>query len=837
MKLIKLFILFVVLVLLACVVLNYHILPVRGKAFLINRLEHALHRDVRIDRVYFSLRKGVVLKDIVIEKKKDGLLNKPLLTADEAGFNVLLLPLITQRKIILTDVHVKHPQLNLAKNIDGNLNISDILKRKKPRETKKSSEMLIASLRITNGRCKFTDYSREDKLAWRLKDISFKYNYSLPLAVKFKASAVLNEDSGLFNLAGIYNLKEKSLTIDITGDKIRLSKISPPLTLPLEIKGLGGIMKTKLKARLNKDKILVVQGTSWLDNLIFKSDSFDIAGRLNFTSDVKYDLAAKEIIAISGDVNFEDALIEGVPYIQTISKLKGKTTYDKEKIAFHGLKGDVLNCPTVIRGALNIKSLYLDLIAKSELNLNKVIEILPQKQKEKFRDLKIKGRSYATLNICGNLRKLISLDMTGDLSLSDVSMESSAFTLTNASGKIFLSKDRVELNNLLFDIRQNQYSLNAVLSDFNKPGIEFKLLSDNLFAAGTCDIAQNIFYIRKIKGNYFKHTFELKGEVTNLESPDFNIYGDLQVDLADIDKLLPPACKKVSSWELKGKCPATFHFQGKPAKWKEASAALKSSAKRFNLKELKLDNFYLNAVLKNQQILLNNLSLDLYDGTVRLSGEMDLKKETSPYKMSALAGEVNLEKLFKDTKLKDKSLSGTAHLKLNLKKPLKDINTILGNGSIAITNGRLLEIPVLSGLAETAGIPAFADMLKAVDMNILDKIVIKEVYGDFRIQNRNITTDNLILAGEVVILKPRGSVDFKGNLNFITTPEISPGFFDDTSKAGKIISMVTGLFTSHLARVETTGTISDPQNKRLPLPTEDLIKKGLKGLEDILKGF
>ncbi|MCK4519100.1 MAG: DUF748 domain-containing protein, partial [Candidatus Omnitrophica bacterium] len=525
MRLIKLFILFIVLVLLACAVLNYHILPVKGKAFLITKLEHALHRDVQIDKVYFSLRNGVVLKGVVIKEKKDGFLKRPLFIADEAGFNVLLLPLIARRKIILTDVHIKHPQLNLAKDIDGKLNISDILKDKKPRNAKKRFEMLIASMKISNGQCEFTDYSREDKLAWKLKNISFKYNYALPLAVKFKASAVLDKDSGLFNLAGTYNLKEKSLTLAITGDKIRLSKISPLLTLPLDIKGLGGTMKIKLKARLNKDKILTVSGASRLDNLIFKSASFGVTGRLNFTSDVKYDLAAKEVIAVSGDINFEDTLIEGVPYIQTISKLKGKTTYDKEKIAFCGLKGSVLNCPTVIRGALNIKTLYLDLIAKSELNLNKVIEILPQKQKEKFKDLKIKGKSYAALNICGNLRKLISLDMTGGLSLSDVSVESSAFTLTNASGKIFLSKDKVELSNLLFDIKQNQYSLSAVLSDFDKPNIEFKLLSDNLFAAGTCDIAQDILYIRKAKGNYYKHTFELKGEVTNLESPDFNIYG------------------------------------------------------------------------------------------------------------------------------------------------------------------------------------------------------------------------------------------------------------------------------------------------------------------------
>ncbi|HDM37479.1 MAG TPA: AsmA family protein [Candidatus Omnitrophica bacterium] len=298
------------------------------------------------------------------------------------------------------------------------------------------------------------------------------------------------------------------------------------------------------------------------------------------------------------------------------------------------------------------------------------------------------------------------------------------------------------------------------------------------------------------------------------------------LDLSDLDKFIPQSSSVISKLEPKGTIPVSLHFKGQPRKWKEAIAGLKSQVKQIYLKGLKLDNFYLNISMQDKKIFINNLSAKPYGGSLNLSGYIDLAKESPSYMIEALVKDVDLKRLTKDTKLKDKNISGLTYLKMKIMNPLKDISGLYGNGTLLITEGSLFELPLLSGLATIIGLSQF------------EKVVFKEAYADFVIKNRTISTENSTLISDILSLKSKGSIDFNGNLNFITDIELSKRTYESLGKSGQIAAIFFDVLGKYLIRIKTTGKLTEPHYQRLPVSSKDMIEKVLiKGLEEILKGF
>ena len=129
-------------------------------------------------------------------------------------------------------------------------------------------------------------------------------------------------------------------------------------------------------------------------------------------------------------------------------------------------------------------------------------------------------------------------------------------------------------------------------------------------------------------------------------------------------------------------------------------------------------------------------------------------------------------------------------------------------------------------------------MATIIGLSQFEKVVFKEAYADFVIKNRTISTENSTLISDILSLKSKGSIDFNGNLNFITDIELSKRTYESLGKSGQIAAIFFDVLGKYLIRIKTTGKLTEPHYQRLPVSSKDMIEKVLiKGLEEILKGF
>jgi len=809
--------------------LNNYLLPYKAKDLITNKLSESLKREVTISKLSYSFKDGIVLSDFIVASKHIAEVENAeanslsLLSSERVSFNVLLVPLLIQRKLVITHLNINNPQIIINKSPEGTFNISDLLKPSNKPDSKKSA-FLITSANINNGALAYTDYSLENIYHQQIDKINFNYSYLPPTSIRYKLSLSLPESEANCILKGTYNIKAKELSLSGNTSNFPLHKINLVAGLPVDYKSLDGVMTTSnISATLDNQKQINIDIIASLNDLNFDKTNFQIKGDTDVSLNLNYDLHKKEFTNISGNIQPKDLSIEGLPYVDSFSGMTGKAKFDTEKVTLEEINGNLLGCPTMLKGVVNLKDLYLKIDAKSDLQLEKAIKILPKTNIEKFKNLKLKGKTYAALHINGSLRQMISLDITGDISLSEVSIEgvNSKFCISAASGKIFLSKDKAEINSITFNFLDETYKLNAILNTFKNPVLDFKVLSDNFFGAGNISITDSNAHIDKIMGNYYTHTYELTGDIENISDPSLTLYGDFVIDAANLDKLTLLDRKNISNLELKGKIPGNFYFQGKLNKWKEATAGIKANTAKIQLKNLNLTDIYLNAAMQAGNVILKNFTFSAYDGIFAMTGDMNLIKQNIPYTTNAVLKDLNLEKLIQDTKLKDKEIKGIVYLKMQLKNAYKNTTGIIGDGGIIIIDGHLMQLPILDTMAKLLGIP------------LEEKVTFKEAYADFIIKNQSINSENITLISEGFELKSRGSMDFKGNIDFLSNAEFSKEKYEELNASQQVLSMIFNFTNQYITRIRSTGSIGNAQHKLETASADELILEGIKGLKGI----
>jgi hypothetical protein len=801
--------------------LNYYLLPYKAKTLIVEKLSDSLKRDVQIDSLAYSFKDGIVITDIRITSK-DSKTEKMLLSSDKVSCNILILPYIFKRKLILTDLNINKPTINIEKISKDTYNFSDILKKDGPKNEKKPTA-LITSASVTGGNLIYADYSRDDPYKKQISNIDFSYGWLPPSSVKYDLSFSFDDKKPDCQLKGNINLESKEANLRGVLNDISLSELNQAGGYPLKYESFEGQATINLNATLNNKKEINLKSISNLNDLLLKQPSFTIKGASKAEVNVSYNFNKKEIIDISGIISPEGLSVEGLPYVNTFNDIKGRAIFDRQKVVLEDIQGSLLGCPTKLKGVINLKDLYLKLDAKSDLQLEKALAILPKANKEGFKNIKMSGKTYASLNISGSLVKMISLDITGDISLSDVSLRSSTSKLdiSSASGKIFLSKDKADIKDINFNFLNKTYNLNASLSDYENPIIDFKILSDDFFSSGNISIDKKNAHINKIQGNYYTHTYELTGEVENLTSPLLNIYGQVLIDTENLDKLLPQNLKNISHLKLMGKIPGDFHFHGRLAEWKNANAGFKANTGRIQLKGLKLNNLYINAGMQNGKATLKNLNFDAYEGIFTMTGDFYLSKPNMPYEANLILKKLNIAKLIEDTKLKGKDIKGTAYLKMQIRNPYKDISGITGSGGMVIVDGYLMQLPVLDTMANLLGI------------SLQEKVVFKEAYADFIIKNQTINSENITLLSEGFEIKSKGSMDFKGNIDFLSNAEFSKEKYEELNASQQVLSMIFNFTNKYITRIRSTGSIGNVKHKLEPASPDEFIFEGLKSLKGI----
>lgn len=165
------------------------------KSVLLKELSKSLNRNVSIGKISvnpFTLR--LKIEKIRIAEKGS---TETFLSFDEMESKVS--PSIIRGNIVLRQMYLKNPYLNIIRNEDGTYNISDLMEKKKPQDpvtgtTKKSTPLAFAfrGVVIENGSIDFLDGPLKKKHIVRDLNLTVPFISNIPRDIKTDVQPLLS---------------------------------------------------------------------------------------------------------------------------------------------------------------------------------------------------------------------------------------------------------------------------------------------------------------------------------------------------------------------------------------------------------------------------------------------------------------------------------------------------------------------------------------------------------------------------------------------------------------------------------------------------------------------
>ncbi|MFH1245095.1 MAG: AsmA-like C-terminal region-containing protein [Candidatus Omnitrophota bacterium] len=360
-----------------------------------------------------------------------------------------------------------------------------------------------------------------------------------------------------------------------------------------------------------------------------------------------------------------------------------------------------------------------------------------------------------------------------------------------------------------------QAELNA-----DTPHFDLELASADLSLQGNFNIKDNNLYIEKLHGKILDSTFDVIGDIQNLKDASFNIYGNLDLNLTDLQNLNPAYLPLADKIKMEGRCSTAVYLA---AQTKNPEIGLKINASPLKMGKIGIDNLIVNAQLKDKTVSLNQCYVKLYDGEVNLTGNCQLSSPNRPVSLDLNISNLELNKLSSDLAGKTTPLHGRLAALSKVNSSLKDIQNAEGKLWLNISGSNILQLPMLKGIA---------DILRLPEMSSIE---FKEATGNFIIAQRALTTEDFKIASDSLALYYKGFIDFDGNLNFDIRPQFSPGFFSASPNISNILGIFIDTAGNFLGEIKMKGTIKEVRHTFKPFSMKNfspqkLIEEGLKRL-------
>ena len=161
-------------------VVGFFVVPPILKSVLTKKLSEGLHRRVAIRQIKVNpFVLSVTVRGFLV-KEKNG--RDPFLSFDELYLNLQSISIL-KRGLILSEIKVNKPYVNITRNTDGSYNFSDLLESKEPKPKKNKKEkprFSFNNIQILNGSVDFDDSPKHT--AHKLRDININVPFisSLP---------------------------------------------------------------------------------------------------------------------------------------------------------------------------------------------------------------------------------------------------------------------------------------------------------------------------------------------------------------------------------------------------------------------------------------------------------------------------------------------------------------------------------------------------------------------------------------------------------------------------------------------------------------------------------
>lgn len=591
---------------------NENIMPTKGKSMVIDYLVKATGRDVTLGSIYYNPLRGIVLRKLTISD--DPKYNRKFLEVDKLYLNILYIPILQEKKLVISSVRIDSPKIIFTIDNQNNWNFGSLVFLNQSKPDAGKMNVLINSISISNGRCVFEDLAAEPVFRKELKDLDFQASLSYPLKIKYRLNSELNisRDNSL-SADGQFDPVKKSATLNLKLKNIPLGEFQPYYA-GMPFTALTGSLNGNISASYYQDSSLTVATVSSVTGLnLIREDltaqgALDLSGKM--TIDLKDETKAKipcvinaaaklakaELIskdfAMKGDVDangkftfdlkdkavplkytadtqLRNTKLTGIPVFGSIDRINGKIYFDETKLWTDLLKGLAKGFDCAFSGSVkDYTNPYLSLTAKTDLDLGKLNELFTPEIKEKLKGYTLNGISKVSLNVSGLLKQQDKLPLayTAASELLDCSIKTDFLDkpIKSINGNLTVKPDSLALRNISAFFDDTKYIISGEIANFKTPACDLSLSSDDIKLKTVFKYLENSLTFSKFDGRYKNTVFNLAGTYADFKDPALNIKGTLLTNLSEILPYIPkenyeffnkldPAASLSADFEFKGK--------------------------------------------------------------------------------------------------------------------------------------------------------------------------------------------------------------------------------------------------------------------------------------------
>ncbi len=809
---------------------NKYVLPTQAKNFITQTLEKQLGRKVSLEKISYNPFRGIVLNRLTIFDKE-----KPqeiLAEADNINFNCLILPIFKQRKIIIPILNFNRFKINLYRKENGWWNCEDLLSLKAGADSKGSFQVLIYRISFNDGSISILDNYVRPSFSQEIENINASANFSLLSKINFRLSAnTLEKNPIRVNLTGEYNLKQKLLTWKSNINNLDLTSYAPYYKSYLtKVKNFGCTVNISSTGSLDKDMNLTSTQDIYSTNFSFASDNVSGKGTIDIPSEISINLKENKKITYRGQINLLNFNLTNLPYVETVSNINGIINFNNKYISTQNLKGLIYNFIVNLTGNIeDFTNPKANLILTSDLDLSRLKPNLPKNLTDKLSPSSLKGRGHLQVLFNGLLKDDFFSNLKAGLTLKDAALKipSLPYGLEGITGDISFKKDYLSFEGGIFSYNQTPYRLDASVSNFSQPNIKLNLSSQNLKIDGDFNLEGGDIHLNQVQGKYLNSNFKISGDAFNITHPRLNLYTDIELNLSDLEQMLPALIKDFKiddfkTWAIKGTCSGRIFISGLLSRPKDLELGIKLNCPSLSVKKITLDNLALDFKMKNGQVS-SLLSASPYQGSLNSEIIVDLNSKNPFYQAKLNLNDLDLKSLMKDLDLQKKNITGHLSGQGTFKGYGANLETLKGQAWAEILDGNLWEIPLLGDLSNVLNMPQ------------LRKVTFKQAHGNFTVTNEQIISKDLVLLSKEVALSAQGSLGFDGKIDVMVSTTFDPEFIKQGSFLGALVAGLGSIMQYHIY-----NTISDPKFEKIiaalqieeGLPTDflDRFKNILKGM-------
>ncbi|MDD4909517.1 MAG: AsmA family protein [Candidatus Omnitrophica bacterium] len=809
---------FILLVVGSLFYLNKFYLPVKLRALLISGIEDATTLSARVGSLEYNIIRGFVIKNIGLSEKGA---NEEVFSCEDISFNLLVLPIFKQKKIIIPSIKINKPRLSAAIDQAGQLNITRFLK---PAKTDKPAfSLMIGGINIADGEVVFRDKRFDPEYKKEINEINLKASLDLPAKIDLRLSAAMarGQVTSKLNLKGQFLIAKKQGNADITLSDLPLSEIKEYFRIiPAEISGVSPLIKASLK--FSQDKLNITAEIPLKDARV-KYNEIEVTANWLLKPDISLPLKGGAT-SYKGSIALEDTRVSGIPRIGEIQSIKGALTFDRNLVAYENIVLRVKEIPFLINGKAKLGfPPYIELTASADTDAGTLLKALKDAAGEI--PLDVTGKIAFSANVSGALSGDMPLKYDGRLAISEAECGLKALPepLKNVNAVVEFSKDTLSWKQAGFTYEEMRFTSEGALTDFARPLIDFTLNNNELAIKSKLEIIGKQITVNSFNASYFDSILNASGVITTADtsSPFLDMGLAAEINLENLGSAPLPQQVKDAIGRIKpvGLLKIEGTLKGQAADYKNWQVDAGISSPRISLYGVSLNTLSSN-ISQSNRLLKVNANSSLYAGALNLEGAVNFAAETPVHSLNAGITRADISLLENDfPKLKGKDYAGTLNASLSLNGRGADMAQLQGDGIVSIIEGKIWELNLLKGLGNFIFVPAFQN------------IVFSEGGASFILRDGFVRTEDLALSSDSLHLQGKGSIGFDSSLDFTLEAIMSEGLLKET---GDIRKITTAIFGGPGITIKISGTVKEPKYS-LKSAVMDPIKN-IKNITDLIFG-